>query len=135
MVTDQREATAYHEAGHTVAAWRLGAAPKTVTIIPHGDIQGQATQGAPMSGIRLDFDGSDHARNRIERAIMICLAGPIAQRRFAPRSWRHWHGASDYQMAFDLALRINGSTRAAEAHLNWPKIRTEDLVESLWSFV
>jgi len=38
-------------------------------------------------------------------------------------------------MAFDLALRINGSTRAAEAHLNWLKIRTEDLVESPWSFV
>jgi hypothetical protein len=66
---------------------------------------------------------------------MICLAGPIAQRRFAPRSWRRWHGASDYQTAFDLALRINRSSSAADAHLKWLEMRTQDLVNSLWSFV
>jgi hypothetical protein len=66
---------------------------------------------------------------------MICLAGPIAQRQFAPRSWRRWHGASDYQTAFNLVLRINGSSSAANAHLKWLEIRTQDLVSSLWSFV
>ena len=129
-----RKATAYHEAGHTVVAWRLGANPKSATIIPHDEVQGEIGREA-LFEIPSDFDGSDHARNRIERAIMICLAGPIAQRQFAPRSWRRWHGASDYQTAFDLALRINGSTRAAKAYLKWLEMRTQDLVNSLWSFV
>lgn len=135
MIADRRKATAYHEAGHTVAAWRLGAGPRTVTIIPHGDIQGEVIPESPIVDIALDFDGSDHARNRIERAIMICLAGPIAQRHFAPRSWRYWHGGLDYATAFDLALRINGSPKAAKAHLKWLEIRTQDLLESLWSYV
>jgi len=133
-VADRRKATAYHEAGHTVVAWRLGANPKSATIIPDGEVQGEISREALFEP-PLDFDGSDHARNRIERAIMICLAGPIAQRHFAPRSWRRWHGASDYQTAFDLALRINGSSSAAKAHLKWLEMRTQDLVRSLWSFV
>jgi hypothetical protein len=124
--------TAYHEAGHAVAAWSLGAGPRAVTIVPHGADQGQVTHEDPLSGIQLDFDGSDRARTRAERAIMICLAGPVAQRRFAPRSWRRWHGASDYVTAVDLARRINHSARAADAHLKWLDIRTEDLIESLW---
>lgn len=66
---------------------------------------------------------------------MICLAGPIAQRHFAPRSWRHWHGGPDYVTALDLALRINGSPKAAKAHIKWLEIRTQDLLESLWGYV
>lgn len=128
MMMDRRKATAYHEAGHTVVAWRLGAGPRTVTIIPRGDVQGEMTQ--EIIDADLDFDGSDHIRNRIERAIMIRLAGPIAQRHFMPRSWRHWHGGPDHAMAFDLAFRVNGSQRAAKAHLKWLEIRTQDLLEA-----
>jgi hypothetical protein len=135
MTADRRKATAYHEAGHTVAAWRLGAGPRAATIVPRGDIQGEMIQESPLVPAGLEFDGSDHARNRVERAIMICLAGPIAQRRFAPRSWRHWHGGPDYATALDLALRINESPRAAKAHLKWLEIRTQDLLETLWGYV
>lgn len=135
MAADRRKATAYHEAGHTVIAWRLGAGPRVATIIPRGDVQGEMMQEASLVDAAREFDGSDHARNRVERAIMICLAGPIAQRRLAPRSWRRWHGANDYVTAFELALRINGSRRAAKAHLQWLEIRTQDLLETLWDDV
>jgi hypothetical protein len=135
MMVDRRKATAYHEAGHTVVAWRLGAGPRAVTIVPHGDVQGEMIQEAPLIDADLDFDGSDHARNRVERAIMICLAGPIAQRHFMPSSWRHWHGGPDYITALNLALQVNGSPRAAKAHLKWLEIRTQDLLESLWTYV
>lgn len=135
MIADRRKVTAYHEAGHTVVAWRLGASPRTVTIIVRGNVQGEMIQESPVILADLDYDGSDHARNRIERAIMICLAGPIAQRHFAPRSWRHWHGGPDYVTALDLALRINGSPKAAKAHIKWLEIRTQDLLESLWGYV
>jgi hypothetical protein len=135
MRSAQREATAYHEAGHAVAAWRLGAGPRSVTIIPRSDSQGELSFESPVSNIHFDLNGSDRTRNRGERAIIICLAGPIAQRRFAPRSWRQWHGVSDYHAALDIALRLNESSRAAKAHLKWLEIRTENLVESSWSFV
>ncbi len=135
MLADRRKATAYHEAGHTVVAWRLGADPRRATIIPHGDVQGEMIQESPIVEASLEFDGSDHARNRIERAIMICFAGPIAQRHVAPRSWRRWHGGPDYVVAFDLALRINGSPRAAKAHMKWLEIRVQDLLERLWDYV
>lgn len=92
-------------------------------------------QEASLVDAAREFDGTDHARNRVERAIMICLAGPIAQRRHAPRSWRHWHGADDRVTALDLALIVNGSRPAATAHLQWLEIRTQDLLETLWDYV
>lgn len=92
-------------------------------------------QEASLVDAAREFDGSDRARNRVERAIMICLAGPIAQRQLSPRSWRRWHGANDYATAFELALRVNGSRRAAKAHLQWLEIRTQDLLENLWDDV
>lgn len=134
-VPDRRTATAYHEAGHTVVAWRLGADPKSATIVSQGAVQGEMTQESPFVGADLKYDGSDHVRNRIERAIMICLAGPMAQRHFSARSWRSWHGGSDYAMAFDLALRVNGSPKAARAHLKWLEIRVQALIVSLWDYV
>lgn len=135
MRSAQRGATAYHEAGHAVAAWRLGAGPRAVTIMSRSDSQGEVSYQSPLSNIRFDLDGSDRTRNRGERTIIICLAGPIAQRRFAPRSWRRWHGASDYHAAHEIALRLNKSSKAAEAHLKWLEVRTEDLVDSLWNFI
>ena len=65
-----REATAYHEAGHAVVAWRLGHRPDMVTIVATGEFggAGQACD-AHFPGFSLDFDGSDRARLRIERAI------------------------------------------------------------------
>jgi hypothetical protein len=47
------------------------------------------------------------------------LAGPAAQRRFRPSSWRSWHGGRDHEAAVDLALRLNGHEDAATAFLKW----------------
>jgi ATP-dependent Zn protease len=135
MVPNRRKATAYHEAGHAVIAWRLGAHPRSVTIVPKGEVQGETVQESPFIEADFVFDGSDHARNRVERAIIICLAGPMAQRRFAPRSWRRWHGGPDYVVAFDLALRVNGSPAAAKVHMKWLEMRAQALLESVWSYV
>jgi hypothetical protein len=60
--------------------------------------------------------------------LIMCLAGPEAQRRYSPRSWRSVHGASDYAQVVDPAVRINGSSEAAGAHVRWQKIVTRDCV-------
>ncbi len=120
-----RRATAYHEAGHAVAAWSLGAKVYRASIVPRSDAHGSVQHSNPLRGTRLECDGSDRARLRAERAVVICLAGPEAQRRFNPRSWHSWHGQSDHALAVD-------SEEAASAHLKRLEYRTRDLVTTHW---
>jgi hypothetical protein len=131
----QRKATAYHEAGHAVVALFLGYKPRSATIIPAVDFHGQVKHDSPLRGIKLDIDDSDRARLRVERAIMICFAGPLAQQRYRPRSWRRWHGASDFQTAADLALRVSGSEEAATAFLRWLELQTRSIVIARWTLI
>jgi hypothetical protein len=130
-----REATAYHEAGHAVAAWSVGYRPTTASIEAGNDSVGQVRHEEPFPGISFEFDGSDMARLKIERAIMICLAGPIAQKRYRRSSWRKWHGVADYATATELALRACGSSDIARAFLKWLALRAESLVDDHWSAV
>jgi len=44
--------------------------------------------------------------------------GPLAQRRYKPRSWRYYHGWSDFEKTADLALTVcGGSADQTEAFL------------------
>jgi hypothetical protein len=131
----QRRATAYHEAGHLAAAWRLGIKIRRATIIPTTDCTGEVEHDNPLRGIHLDVDGSDRARLRAEKLIILALAGPEAQRRFNPRSWRAYHGAADHQQAVDIALSLNASEEAAAAHLKWLEVRARDLIVASWDVV
>jgi hypothetical protein len=127
-----RRATAYHEAGHVVAAWHFGLSIYCATIIPKGDMAGSMEHGSPLRGIRLDIDRSDRARVRAEKNVIVILAGPEAQRRHNPHSWRKWHAHSDYVAAADIALHFNSSADAADAHLNWLALQTRDIVSLRW---
>jgi len=128
-------ATAFHEAGHVVAAWRRGLKVYGATIVPAPGIAGKVEHANPLHGIRLEFDGSARARQRAEAAIIVCLAGPEAQRRHRPRSWRSYHGWHDHERAADLASSVNESGEAANAHLKWLEIVTRDELATLWPFV
>jgi hypothetical protein len=83
----------------------------------------------------LDIDGSDRARLRVERAIMICYAGPLSQQRHRPRSWRRRHGASDFQTAADLAIHVSGSDEIATAFLRWLELQTMSIVVVRWALI
>ncbi len=128
-------ATAYHEAGHAVVCQRLGFRVQRVTIVPSVTFAGQCTHENILRGIDVEFDGSDRCRIRIEKLIMVCLAGMQAQRMWRPRSVRNYHAASDHRAAVDMALRCNGSGPQATAHLKWLSIRTESILKFLWPAV
>jgi hypothetical protein len=134
MNAEKRRAVAYHEAGHAMAAWKfkLGGIGQT-TIVPTADYSGAMKHAAdPLRGIRLDLDNSDRAHARAEKLIMICQAGPIAQRRGAPRSWRYYHGSGDRRIAADLAIRLQSSAEIATAYIRYLDLRTKGLVHTHW---
>jgi Peptidase family M41 len=80
----RRRSIAYHEAGHAVVAHRLGVEVEHVTIVPDHTSRGHITHGDLFCA---HGRGSDRAN--LERAIAICLAGPLAQawllRRYSER--------------------------------------------------
>ena len=112
-------ATAFHEAGHVAAAW------SRELEIPQRDDRSNAgiSRSHPA---RQSFAGElrfnlslARVRDRAESAIVVYLAGPEAQQRHNPRSWRTHHGASDFKQAFDLAIGLSTSGEAAHAYLDW----------------
>lgn len=130
-----REANAHHEAGHAVIAYALGYKPTSATIVPSRGVRGIVSRPSPLRGIKLDIDGSDRARLRVERAIQICLAGPLAQQHYRRSSWRGYHGGSDFDTARDLALHVCGSGEQATAFLRWLEITTRERVETYWVYI
>ena len=126
--SNQRMATAYHEAGHAVASWRLGVSLRRrgVTIIPAGDALGSASHHQVV-GRDIEWDGSDGNRLKVERYVQICLAGRIAQKKYDPRSVRRYHSRRDDQQAVDMLFRMTCSTREVEVWLKLLEIRTEGL--------
>ena len=75
---------------------------------------------------------SARVRQQVEFEIVVCLAGPEAQQRHSPRSWRSHHGAYDYRQAVDLASRVNSSDEAVYASLDWLAIVTRNEIAALW---
>jgi hypothetical protein len=130
--TSQFEATAYHEAGHAVIAYVLGYRPQCVTIVPTVDTTGHIIHPNPLDGIQLNHGSLDEARLRIESLITICFAGPIAQKRYNPRSWRRTHGQWDYEKIAELGLRVCDSTEQASAFIRWREIVACDMVRANW---
>ncbi len=74
LTEKEKERTAYHEAGHTLAAWNLaGANPvHKVTIIPRGQALG-VTQMVP------DEDRMNLSENEIRDHLIVLLAGRAAE--------------------------------------------------------
>jgi hypothetical protein len=128
-------ATAHHEAGHAVVAWAERVAIGRFTIRPEGDWHG-FVRHAPIMG-RLDpsSERSTQVRLRGERLIRISLAGPISQQRFSPRSWRRYHGESDYRRAADMLRHLVQSDEQFTAYMRLLRVEAERLVDLHWDLI
>jgi ATP-dependent Zn protease len=130
----ERDAIAYHEAGHAVACIKLRVRVRKATIIPvDADVLGHVSHANVYGGVRLDIETSDRARLRAERDILIALAGDAAERKFCKR--RRFGGGADYERAVDAALHLCSSAKATEAFVNWLAVAAADLVESQWAAI
>jgi len=87
-------ATAYHEAGHAVAAALLDIDFEKVTVVPDGEAAGRITYADLDPELQAAWDAGDRINNArvrlwVERTCIVTLAGSIAQCRFSPRSdWK-----------------------------------------------
>jgi hypothetical protein len=124
-------ATAFHEAGHVAAAWSRGLKIHSATIDPTPGFRGHTLHANPLRGIRLNLSLA-RVRDRAESAIVVYLAGPEAQQRHNPRSWRTHHGDSDFKQAFDLAMGLSTFGEAVRAYLDWLALVTRDEIALLW---
>jgi hypothetical protein len=149
----QLESTAYHEAGHAVAAWALEYRVSVVTIKPrddgsHGHVRWtnplrRRNVVAALEGIATERE-VDRARPYIEHAIIASLAGSVAQRRHNPRS--HWRsGASgakrgeliardtDYDLVIDLIYRLyGGRQKVMDTYWSYLEALAEALIDFHW---
>jgi ATP-dependent Zn protease len=81
----RRATTAYHEAGHAVAAWSCRVKIHKISIVRDSESDGRMHSVSPLKGIHLDYDGSPQADAKAKNAIIICLAGAAAQRQRSVR--------------------------------------------------
>jgi hypothetical protein len=123
----QRKATAHHEAGHAVIRYLLNFELKPTTVANTSNEQ-------PLRGIKLDTDGSDRARLRLEKAIRISFAGPLSEEKFSNHHWNPSHGEYDYAKILELALRACGSNQA-EAFTRWLRIATQEMIDANWAAI
>lgn len=119
---DQREAIAYHEAGHAVASMKLGYKCRYVTIIPDGCRLGHVCCEDPLMG------GHD---DKIKHALRVLLGARLAEGRHLGSPT--WGDADDRVKATNLALlATDRDTERAETLINEMIQETRKLVEQHW---
>jgi ATP-dependent Zn protease len=125
----QLQATAYHEAGHAVAAFWHRLNFRHVTIEPGDDSLGHMLHVKLRDSFRPDIEVTPAVRDRLERGVVVCYAGPTAERKFTGRH-NHVGAGGDRHNALVLGGYVGGEGKALEAYMRWLWIRAE----TLWDF-
>jgi hypothetical protein len=119
----QATETAFHEAGHAVVAFRLGARQvRRVTIVPSGDTLG-CVHESPWSMSLWEaieyLDNYPAKRLKLENEIVVLLAGREAAKRWSGR-YNNLGARFDFDTADHYALKIvGGDTAIASAYLRY----------------
>lgn len=129
--TSELKSTAFHEAGHAVACLELGRGFRYVTIVPDPD--DNSLGHVKFTRWRLQFDENSPLTPRLqqtlERDIVIAMAGPYAEERFAG-VYNEAGAGSDHQSAVEASLFINdGDTDGAGLHWAWLSYKAKRLFD------
>lgn len=126
-------ATAHHEAGHAVVAWRVGLGFKYVTVKPDANRGSLGHIASRFPGwFKPEIEASDRIRLHAERHIVMGLAGQLAEKKFLSRRPRCGM-EGDNQNAADLALCFCGSEETATAFLKYCFMVARDWVNADWA--
>lgn len=121
-------ATAFHEAGHAVACIYEHVQLLTVSIAPTKNSDGRVGHRNILHGCEIEGEDKPHHRLRMERLVLIALAGPAAERRFSPKGYRGYGGKGDLQFAFELVSKFVGTGEEYNAYFHLLEIRTRDFL-------
>jgi len=135
---DQIQAAAYHEAGHAVMCYLMHLRITSVSIGNDGLHNGEMTHENPFRGVDRARDDSFGARLRIEKIIMLCLAGPLAQQKSAPGALsRDYGGAMDEDTASSLAMQFFHSRKTARAYVYFARAWVRQKLDepAIWAAV
>jgi len=126
-------ATAYHEAGHAVAAHHEHMRFRSVTIRPGAGNLGHLAYRMP-GWFQPDVEADARHRRLVERDARVSFAGPAAEARFKGR--HNWRGASDdLDQAVSLLGYVCGSNGELEAYVRLIRMQAQGLMERHWDEV
>ena len=112
---------------------------QSIDVAAQGLYAGQTTHENPFqagSGRGVGF--SVHTRMKLEKVIMVCLAGALAQEKYAPRdSSGDYGGSLDIDTASDLAMKFFRSKKVAGAYVAFATAWARQQLEnpSTWAAV
>jgi hypothetical protein len=123
------QSRAYHEAGHAVVAWYHDINLEVISLdVPDDDI-GRAQHVNPLQGVDTAWGTTVADRIRMEQFVSVCLAGPLAQRKFSLVGFRRTHAEDDWQQAVELLSYFVVSHEELEAYFRLLEIQTRNLLE------
>jgi hypothetical protein len=131
--------TAYHEAGHAVAAHMLDIPLRHATVVPNHEegSLGHVLYGrlSPKMIEALQSGGlTPGMRAKIENIVIATFAGGIAEHRYRGR--RNLVGTThDRHMIIDFLEPISGNIPELEAYALWLEQRAINLVARFWDVV
>jgi hypothetical protein len=130
------EATAYHEAGHAVAAFVMGRSVRKISIVPDP----AANSLGSVHGYRWRGENPETSTNyermlvRVQIQIIRDLAGGEAEARFTGRR-NHIGEMNDRASANHLMGYICTSPKEEEAMWKWLTLRTRGLIGLRWNWI
>lgn len=121
------ESTAYHEAGHAVAAIESRRAILLLTIVPTDESHGHMLKTKTPDWVRPDINEDRRTTAWLEREILLGLAGPAAEARFTGRR-NHVGASSDYKSVVNLASHLYGFGKVLQTYVDYMVARAEAFV-------
>lgn len=132
--TRSLRATAYHEAGHAVAAHVQGIKIRKATIKAEGDTLGgvEVVQLSQATVAALERGRVTPAqRARIEADVIIDVAGAVAEHRHRGR-YSRVGSTMDRDNVANKLLRLSNDAKEAYLYAAWLQQRTLNLIEYYW---
>ena len=123
-------ATAHHEAGHGVAAWRLGIRTRRITIHSEGEVAGMHEFEGYLRRARPGMEVTPSIKVKLENTALVLLAGPLAERRYLKRGSRRSGAGNDYEKMIRCLTCLTGEPDELRAYADLMWIRARNFVRS-----
>ena len=131
-------AAAYHEAGHAMMCRLMHLRIASVAVGLDEPDGGEIAHENPFRGAGYPSGTRPMTQRQMEKAVMLCLAGPMAQRKYLSGATRGEDGGTfDLDTALQVAMRFFRSKKTAEAYLSFARAWIEQKFEEpmIWAAV